>query len=85
MPAQIIGPDWLGDVRLDIIAKTVKPVGDKQLYLMLRTLLVERMGLKRHVEKRDAGLCSNRRKRADQSSLNPRRKGQRSPGRTREP
>ena len=46
MPAQIIGPDWLDEVRLDILAKADKPVGDTQLYLMLRTLLIERMSLK---------------------------------------
>jgi uncharacterized protein (TIGR03435 family) len=53
MPAQVIGPDWLNDVRLDIVAKATKPVGDKQLYAMLKTLLIERMGLKTHVEKRE--------------------------------
>ena len=53
MPAQIIGPDWLNDVRLDIVAKAAQPVGDKQLYQMLRTLLMERIGLKTHVEKRE--------------------------------
>lgn len=53
MPAKVIGPDWLDDVRLDIIAKAAGPVGDKQLYAMLRSLLVERMGLKTHVEKRE--------------------------------
>jgi uncharacterized protein (TIGR03435 family) len=53
MPAQIVGPDWLNEVRLDILAKADKPVGDTQLYLMLRALLIERMGLKTHLEKRE--------------------------------
>jgi uncharacterized protein (TIGR03435 family) len=53
MPAQIIGPDWLNDVRLDIVAKAAQPVGDKVLYQMLRTLLIERIGLRTHVEKRE--------------------------------
>jgi uncharacterized protein (TIGR03435 family) len=53
MPAQIIGPEWLNDVRLDIVAKAAQAVGDKQLYRMLRTLLKERMALETHVEKRE--------------------------------
>jgi uncharacterized protein (TIGR03435 family) len=52
-PAQIVGPDWLNDVHLDIVAKAATPAGDRQLYLMLRTLLTERMGVKAHVEKRE--------------------------------
>jgi len=51
-PNQIIGPDWLGNVRLDIVAKAATPVGDQELYLMLRTLLAERMGVRTHVERR---------------------------------
>jgi uncharacterized protein (TIGR03435 family) len=53
IPAQIVGPDWLDGVRLDIVAKAATPAGDKQLYLMLRTLLTERMGVKAHVERRE--------------------------------
>ncbi len=56
MPAQVAGPDWLDTVRLDIFAKTTKPVNDKQLYLMLQTLLKARMGLKTHVEPREMGV-----------------------------
>jgi uncharacterized protein (TIGR03435 family) len=56
MPAQVIGPDWIDAVRLDIAAKTNKPATDKQLYSMLRTLLVARMGLKTHVEQREIGV-----------------------------
>jgi uncharacterized protein (TIGR03435 family) len=53
MPAQVVGPDWLNDVHLDIVAKAAAPAGDKQLYLMLRTLLTERLGVQAHVEKRE--------------------------------
>ncbi len=52
-PAKVIGPDWLGNVHLDIVAKGATPVGDKDLYAMLRTLLAERLGLKVHFEKRE--------------------------------
>jgi uncharacterized protein (TIGR03435 family) len=54
MPAtQVTGPDWLGDVRLDIVAKAAGPVDEKQLHLMLRTLLGERLGVKAHVERKE--------------------------------
>jgi uncharacterized protein (TIGR03435 family) len=53
MPAQVAGPDWLNDVRLDIAARSAKLANDKELYLMLRTLLIERMGLKTHLKKRE--------------------------------
>jgi len=56
MPPQVIGPDWMDQIRLDIAAETAKPADDKQLYRMLRTLLEERMGLKTHVEKREMGV-----------------------------
>ena len=52
-PAQIVGPDWLNTVTLDINAKAATPAGDRELYQMLKTLLVERMGLKAHFEKRE--------------------------------
>lgn len=51
MPAQIIGPDWLNEVSLDIAAKAATRAGDRELYQMLRTLLEERMGVKAHFEK----------------------------------
>jgi uncharacterized protein (TIGR03435 family) len=53
IPAQIVGPDWLDGVRLDIVAKAATPAGDKELDLMLRTLLTQRMGVKAHVERRE--------------------------------
>ena len=52
-PSQVIGPDWLRDVRLDIVAKAATPAGDQALALMLRKLLEERMGVKAHFEKRE--------------------------------
>ncbi len=54
MPAtQVTGPDWLSDIRLDIAAKAAGPVTEAQLYLMLRTLLAERMGVRTHVEQKE--------------------------------
>jgi uncharacterized protein (TIGR03435 family) len=53
IPAQIIGPDWLSEVSLDIVAKAATPVSEEQLYLMLRTLLAERLGVKAHFERRE--------------------------------
>jgi uncharacterized protein (TIGR03435 family) len=52
-PAQIIAPDWINGIALDITAKAAAPVGDDQLYLMLRALLIERMGLQAHLERRE--------------------------------
>jgi uncharacterized protein (TIGR03435 family) len=52
-PAQIVGPDWLNDVRLDIVAKAAAPVNDRQLFLMLRTLLTDRFGLKAHIQRKE--------------------------------
>src|SRR5580658_1149415 len=52
-PTKVTGPDWLNDVRLDIVAKASGPVDEKQLHMMLRTLLAERLGLKAHVESKE--------------------------------
>ncbi len=49
----ITAPAWLSDVRLDIVAKAAAPVDDKQLHLMLRALLAERLGLKVHFEPKE--------------------------------
>ena len=46
VPPQIQGPDWLNDVRLDITAKAAGPVSEQQVYLMLRKLLTDRMGVR---------------------------------------
>jgi uncharacterized protein (TIGR03435 family) len=50
VPAQIQGPDWLNDVRLDITAKAAGPANEQQVYLMLQKLLADRMGVKVHKE-----------------------------------
>jgi uncharacterized protein (TIGR03435 family) len=52
-PAQVIGPDWLHDILLDIVAKAATPVGDPELFRMLRRLLEERMGVRAQFEKRE--------------------------------
>jgi uncharacterized protein (TIGR03435 family) len=53
VPAQIQGPDWLNDVRLDITAKSAGPASEKQVYLMLQKLLADRIGVKVHKEKKE--------------------------------
>jgi uncharacterized protein (TIGR03435 family) len=53
VPAQVIGPDWIHDVKLDIVGKAPTPVGDRELYLMPGALLEERVGLRAHFEKRE--------------------------------
>jgi len=53
MPAQIQGPDWLNDVRLDITAKSAGPASEQQVCLMLQKLLADRMGVKIHKEKKE--------------------------------
>ena len=40
-------------IRLDIVARAASPVGDAQLYLMLRSLLTERLGIQTHREQRE--------------------------------
>jgi uncharacterized protein (TIGR03435 family) len=51
--AQISGPDWLKDIRLDIVAKAPGPASEQQMYLMLRTLLAARLGVKTHTERKE--------------------------------
>jgi len=46
------GPDWIDSDRFDITAKADRPIGDKALDQMLRTLLAERFNLKLHHETR---------------------------------
>jgi len=53
VPAQIQGPDWLNNVRLDITAKAAGPASEQQVYLMLQKLLSDRMGVKVHKEKKE--------------------------------
>ena len=49
----VTGPEWLNDVRLDIVAKASGPADDKRLHLMLRTLLAERLALKVHIDRKE--------------------------------
>jgi uncharacterized protein (TIGR03435 family) len=53
LPAQLVAPDWLEDVRLDIVAKASEPVNNDQLARMLQNLLTERLSLKAHVEEKE--------------------------------
>jgi len=50
---QVIGPDWLNDIHLDIFAKASGPADETHLRLMLRTLLADRMGVKVHIERKE--------------------------------
>jgi uncharacterized protein (TIGR03435 family) len=52
-PDQLIGgPDWLGNDRFDLLAKTDLSTPDPELLVMLQRLLIDRFGLKVHVETR---------------------------------
>jgi uncharacterized protein (TIGR03435 family) len=51
--SQIAGPEWLGSVHFDILAKADLPAGASQLKLMMQTLLAERFQLAFHREKKD--------------------------------
>ena len=51
--SQIIGPSSLADERYDITAKAGSEVEERQLRLMLRTLLTERFRLTFHQEKKE--------------------------------
>lgn len=50
---EVVGPDWLDSVRLDIVAKAGFLADEQQLFRMLRTLLADRLGIKAHVERKD--------------------------------
>lgn len=53
-PDAVIGPGWLDEVRLDIVAKAASPqTSDSELRLMVQTLLKERMKLVMHIEQRE--------------------------------
>jgi len=49
---EVIGPDWLNDVRFDISAKPANPAAEEQMRLMLQALLKERFRLEAHRESR---------------------------------
>jgi uncharacterized protein (TIGR03435 family) len=52
-PDQLIGgPDWLGNDRFDLLAKTDLATPDPELLVMLQSLLLDRFGMKVHVETR---------------------------------
>jgi uncharacterized protein (TIGR03435 family) len=51
-PAEVIGPDWLGVVRVDIAAKYPAKTSDDDRTRMLRKLLEERFKLSAHRENR---------------------------------
>jgi uncharacterized protein (TIGR03435 family) len=50
---QVVAPAWLADIRVNILAKTLAPATEKQMYPMLQSLLGERFGLKAHTEQRE--------------------------------
>lgn len=53
---QLSGPSWLQDVqgsRFDIHAKAAEGTAQEQIPLMIRSLLIERFGMKFHIEKRE--------------------------------
>jgi uncharacterized protein (TIGR03435 family) len=52
-PFQLTGPDWLSNVRFDIVAKYPAGTANEQLTLMLQTLLAERFHLAIHRESRE--------------------------------
>ncbi len=53
-PNQLVGPDWLSDVRYDIAARAEdRTANDDQLHLMLQSLLSSRFGLKFHREQKE--------------------------------
>ena len=52
--ADVVGPPWLDDVRLDIVAKASPPTTpDAELRVMLQNLLKDRMKLVEHTENRE--------------------------------
>ncbi len=53
-PDDVVGPSWLDDVRVDIIAKAADPkTPDGELRVMAQRLLKERMALVMHIEQRE--------------------------------
>lgn len=50
---QLFGPDWLRDVRFDIVAKGREGTRREQLPEMMQNLLSERLGVRVHREKRE--------------------------------
>ncbi|HVW10082.1 MAG TPA: TIGR03435 family protein [Bryobacteraceae bacterium] len=50
---QVTGPDWLGEERFDVVAKSSSGGDDDRLRLMLRRLLAERFGLQAHSDQKE--------------------------------
>jgi uncharacterized protein (TIGR03435 family) len=51
---RVVGmPAWANEERFDIDAKAARPITDAERRLMLRSLLIERFGLKTHFEPRE--------------------------------
>lgn len=57
-PLQISGPAWLDEEKFDIAAKAAGRTDEDTLRLMLRSLLMERFGLKLRVEKKEMAVYS---------------------------
>ncbi|HXE64890.1 MAG TPA: TIGR03435 family protein [Bryobacteraceae bacterium] len=52
--AEVIGPSWLDDIRVDVVAKSASPTtSDGETREMLQNLLKERMRLVEHQEQRE--------------------------------
>ncbi len=53
-PDEVLGPSWLDDVRVDIVAKAASAkTADKEVRLMIQTLLKDRMNLRVHSEQKE--------------------------------
>jgi uncharacterized protein (TIGR03435 family) len=52
-PFQVDAPAWLSDTGFDIFAKAAQPVSVDSLRSMLRTLLVQRFGVKVHSDRKE--------------------------------
>ena len=50
---QIVGPEWLGSTRFEIVAKLPDGASPNQVPEMLQTLLADRFGMKMHRENKD--------------------------------
>src|SRR5581483_7449185 len=57
LPAyQVIGPEWLGSERFDLVATLPPATTKEQLAIMLQKLLQDRFGLQTHRESREMSL-----------------------------
>lgn len=58
-------PAWANEERYDVIAKAARPITEAERRLMLRSLLLDRFGLKAHFEPRELTVYVMTRARAD--------------------